>query len=153
MGRPRGSSKPRPVARIRALVRRAAGQASNELVAGPVRLDVKGGRVTVDGHAIKLTSHELRLLSYLMHHKGKVISRTDHIAIDTFYVVEPGRGPVQSAAAQDKFARTIEDALMANRDLLPDITAQARKLAATRYLSTSSNVTRHNNTSYNITNI
>ena len=68
---------------------------------------------------------------------AKVISRTDRIAIDTFYVVEPGRGPVQSASAQEKFAKTIEEALVANRDLLPDIMAQAKKLAATRYLSTS----------------
>ena len=68
---------------------------------------------------------------------AKVISRTDHIAIDTFFVVEPGRGPVQSAAAQEKFAKTIEEALVANRDLLPDIQAQAKRLAATRYLSTS----------------
>jgi [protein-PII] uridylyltransferase len=68
---------------------------------------------------------------------AKVISRTDHIAIDTFYVVEPGRGPVQSAAAQEKFAKTIEEALVANRDLLPDIQAQAKRIAATRYLSTS----------------
>jgi two-component system OmpR family response regulator len=65
------------LARIRALVRRAAGHSSNEITAGPVRLDVKAGKVTVDGHAVKLTSHELRLLSYLMHHKGKVISRTE----------------------------------------------------------------------------
>ena len=65
------------LARIRALVRRAAGHASNEIVAGSVRLDVRSGKVTVDGQAIKLTSHELRLLSYLMHHKGKVISRTE----------------------------------------------------------------------------
>ncbi|RUT30987.1 response regulator transcription factor [Arsenicitalea aurantiaca] len=65
------------LARIRALVRRAAGHASNEIVAGRVRLDAKAGRVTVDGQAVKLTSHELRLLSYLMHHKGKVISRTE----------------------------------------------------------------------------
>ncbi len=65
------------LARVRALVRRAAGHASNEIVAGPVRLDVRSGKVTVDGQAIKLTSHELRLLSYLMHHKGKVISRTE----------------------------------------------------------------------------
>lgn len=68
---------------------------------------------------------------------AKVISRTDHIAIDTFYVVEPGRGPVQSASAQEKFARTIEEALIANRDLFPDIMAQAKKIASTRYLSTS----------------
>ena len=65
------------LARVRALVRRAAGQASNEIVAGPVRLDVKAGKVTVDGQSIKMTSHELRLLSYLMHHKGKVVSRTE----------------------------------------------------------------------------
>src|ERR1700760_1454228 len=65
------------LARLRALVRRAAGHASNEITAGPVRLDVKAGKVTLDGHAIKLTSHELRLLSYLMHHKGKVVSRTE----------------------------------------------------------------------------
>lgn len=69
---------------------------------------------------------------------ARVISRTDHIAIDTFAVVEPGRGPVQSTAAQEKFAKTIEEALVANRDLLPDIQAQAARIAATRYLSTSS---------------
>ena len=65
------------LARIRALVRRAAGLASNEIVSGSVRLDSRSGRVTVDGQSVKLTSHELRLLSYLMHHKGKVISRTE----------------------------------------------------------------------------
>ncbi len=66
------------LARLRALVRRAAGHASQrDHAPGPVRLDVKAGKVTVDGQAIKLTSHELRLLSYLMHHKGKVVSRTE----------------------------------------------------------------------------
>jgi len=65
------------LARVRALVRRAAGHASNELTCGPVRLDLRAGRVTVDGSPIKLTSHEYRLLSYLLHHQGKVISRTE----------------------------------------------------------------------------
>jgi two-component system, OmpR family, response regulator len=65
------------LARVRALVRRAAGHASNEITAGSVRLDARSGKVTVDGQSVKLTSHELRLLSYLMHHKGKVISRTE----------------------------------------------------------------------------
>lgn len=65
------------LARVRALVRRAAGHASNEIMCGPVRLDLRAGRVTVDGSPIKLTSHEYRLLAYLMHHKGKVISRTE----------------------------------------------------------------------------
>ena len=74
---------------------------------------------------------------------SKVISRTDHIAIDTFYVVEPGRGIVQSASAQEKFAKTIEEALVANKDLMPDISAQAKKIAATRYLSTPSGEMLH----------
>lgn len=66
---------------------------------------------------------------------AKVITRSDHIAIDTFHVIEPGRGVVQSAAAQEAFARNIEAALVSNKDLYPDIVAQAKKIAATRYLS------------------
>ncbi len=65
------------LARIRALVRRAAGHASNEIQIGEVRLDMGAGRVTVEGKALRLTSHEFRLLAYLMHHKGKVVSRTE----------------------------------------------------------------------------
>ncbi|MFT4097189.1 MAG: response regulator transcription factor [Rhodoblastus sp.] len=65
------------LARLRALTRRATGHASAELVCGPVRLDTKAGRVHVDGAAIKLTSHEYRLLAYLMHHTGRIVSRTE----------------------------------------------------------------------------
>lgn len=65
------------LARIRALLRRSAGHATSELLCGPLMLDTKGARVTVDGQAIKLTSLEFRLLSYLMHHKGRVVSRTE----------------------------------------------------------------------------
>ena len=64
-------------ARIRALVRRAAGLASNEMVVGPVALDTRAGKVTVDGRSIRLTSHEYRLLAYLMIHQGRVVSRTE----------------------------------------------------------------------------
>ena len=65
------------LARIRALVRRSAGHASSEISCGPLMLDAKSARVTVDGKAIKLTSLEFRLLSYLMLHKGRVVSRTE----------------------------------------------------------------------------
>jgi two-component system OmpR family response regulator len=65
------------LARVRALLRRSAGQATSELSVGPVTLDTKSARVAVNGMAVKLTSLEFRLLSYLMHHKGKVISRTE----------------------------------------------------------------------------
>src|SRR5208337_4369230 len=55
---------------------------------------------------------------------AKVISRTDHIAIDTFYVVEPGRGVVQNSAVQESFAKIIESALISNTDLYPEISMQ-----------------------------
>jgi two-component system OmpR family response regulator len=65
------------LARIRALLRRGTGHASSELHCGPIMLDTKSARVTVDGRAVKLTSLEYRLLAYLMHHKSRVISRTE----------------------------------------------------------------------------
>lgn len=65
------------LARLRALIRRAAGQTTPQLECGPVLLDTRNGRVSVDGTPIKLTAQEFKLLSYLMHHEGKVISRTE----------------------------------------------------------------------------
>ncbi len=65
------------LARLRALLRRAAGHATSEFQCGPVHLDARAGRVSVDGRPVKLTSHEYRLLSYLMHHAGKVVSRSE----------------------------------------------------------------------------
>jgi two-component system OmpR family response regulator len=65
------------LARIRALLRRAAGHASSELECGPVRIDTRAAKVTVNGAVVKLTSLEYRLLAYLMHHSGKVVSRTE----------------------------------------------------------------------------
>ncbi len=65
------------LARVRALVRRASGHASNEIECGPLRLDTKTARVTFDGQPVKLTSHEYRVLAYLMHHRDRVVSRTE----------------------------------------------------------------------------
>jgi two-component system OmpR family response regulator len=65
------------LARVRALLRRATGHATSELICGPVRLDTRASRVVVDGNPVKLTSHEYRLLAYLMHHQGRVVSRTE----------------------------------------------------------------------------
>lgn len=66
---------------------------------------------------------------------AKVFSRSDHIAIDTFYVVEPGRGVVQSTNAQETFAKNIEAALVTNKDLYPEIVAQAKKHSSRRFTS------------------
>ena len=65
------------LARLRALIRRASGHASAEIAVGPVTLDTRQSRVTVEGRTVKLTGHEFRLLSYLMHHRGEVVSRTE----------------------------------------------------------------------------
>jgi len=67
------------LARVRALLRRSTGHAKNEIEIGPLRLDTKSSRVTVDGTPVKLTSHEYRLLAYLMHHRGRVVSRSELI--------------------------------------------------------------------------
>ena len=70
------------LARVRALIRRAHGHAQPELRCGHVLLDPRLARVTVRGVAIALTSHEYRLLAYLMHRRGQVVSRqelTEHI--------------------------------------------------------------------------
>src|SRR5690606_19706686 len=52
------------LARVRALIRRAAGHASSELTCGPLRLDTKASKAAINGSTLKLTSHEFRLLAY-----------------------------------------------------------------------------------------
>ena len=67
------------LARLRALIRRAGGHASAELACGELRLDTRAGRVSVGGEPLTLTSHEYRVLDYLMHHPGQIVSRSDLI--------------------------------------------------------------------------
>ncbi len=65
------------LARLRALIRRASGLASPVLQCGEVSLDTRSARVSVSGQPIALTSHEHKLLAYLMHRPGAVVSRTE----------------------------------------------------------------------------
>jgi len=67
------------LARLRALMRRASGHLTPELRAGGVMLDSRRARVTLDGAPVKLTSHEFRVLSYLMHHRGRAVSQAEII--------------------------------------------------------------------------
>jgi two-component system, OmpR family, response regulator len=70
------------LARLRALIRRASGQVTAELRCGALALDPRAVKVTVNGAPVKLTSHEFRVLSYLMHHRGRVVPQaelTEHI--------------------------------------------------------------------------
>jgi two-component system OmpR family response regulator len=65
------------LAGLRGVSRRASGQVTPQLRCGPVLLDPRAARVTFDGAPVKLTSHEFRVLSYLMHHRGRVVSQAE----------------------------------------------------------------------------
>lgn len=68
---------PELLARLNALIRRAAGQASSELVLGPLIIDMASKQVLVHGLPVRLTALEYGLLAYLALHAGRVISKTE----------------------------------------------------------------------------
>ena len=75
------------LARLRALIRRSSGLSNPELRCGPLALDPRSGKVTLEGTEVKLTGHEFRVLSYLMHHCQRVVSQselTEHIYSQDF---------------------------------------------------------------------
>jgi two-component system OmpR family response regulator len=65
------------LARLRALIRRSSGQVTTELRCGALALDPRAARVTVNGRAVRVTSHEFRVLSYLMHHRDRLVSQRE----------------------------------------------------------------------------
>ena len=75
------------LARLRALIRRASRQVTPQLRCGSICLDPRLAKVTLDGAPVKLTSHEFRVLSYLMHHRDRIVSQgelTEHIYAQDF---------------------------------------------------------------------
>lgn len=75
------------LARMRALLRRAAGQANPRLQLGQLELDARSSSISCAGMVLSLTSHEYRLLAFMMHHPGQVLSRTqltEHIYSQDF---------------------------------------------------------------------
>jgi two-component system OmpR family response regulator len=74
------------LARLRALIRRSAGQASAEITIGDIRLDLRSRHAFLLGDALDLTAREYALLEYLAMHRGRVVSRTelyDHLFDET----------------------------------------------------------------------
>jgi two-component system response regulator PhoP len=65
------------LARMNALLRRAAGWSKPSLDCGPVRLDLSAQTVAVNGTAVDLTSYEYKVLEYLMLHAGELVSKAD----------------------------------------------------------------------------
>jgi two-component system, OmpR family, response regulator len=62
------------IARVRALIRRSVGHGAAVIAAGSIILDTRHMRVAVDGIPVSLAPLEYRLLAYLLHHKGRVVS-------------------------------------------------------------------------------
>ncbi|CCG08708.1 response regulator transcription factor [Pararhodospirillum photometricum] len=65
--------------RLKALIRRASGHGATTLTVGPLRYDTLSGKAWVDGVPLDLTAQEGRILSYLLHHAGRPVSRTEII--------------------------------------------------------------------------
>ena len=75
------------LARLRALIRRSSGQVAAELRCGAIALDPRAAKVSLGGNPVRLTSHEFRVLSYLMHHRDRVVSQSElieHIYAENF---------------------------------------------------------------------
>lgn len=64
------------LARLRALIRRTTGAASNRIQLGDVALDTAARSVSRGGHNVELTAREYALLEYLALHRGEVVTRT-----------------------------------------------------------------------------
>ncbi|WP_088329006.1 response regulator transcription factor [Lacimicrobium sp. SS2-24] len=65
------------LARVKALIRRAAGQPNPALERGPIRLDTLSEEVSVEGQAVELTAYEYRVLEYLLMNPSKIVSKTE----------------------------------------------------------------------------
>ena len=65
------------LARLRAIIRRKAGITTAVLRWGPVTLDTRSSRVTIDDSPVTLTAHETKILSYMMHNPDRIFSQTE----------------------------------------------------------------------------
>lgn len=68
---------PELLARVQALLRRSGGWAQPVLRGGPISLDTRTQRVMVDGREVDLTTFEYRVLEFLMHRAGEVVSKSE----------------------------------------------------------------------------
>ncbi|MGE0116015.1 MAG: response regulator [Steroidobacteraceae bacterium] len=62
-------------ARLRAVVRRASGRASSDIVHGSLKVDPAARTVVLDGKPIPLTAREFAILTHLLEHRGRVLSK------------------------------------------------------------------------------
>ena len=79
------------VARLRALIRRAAGRSSPTLTYKNIELSPSSGSVTVEGKPVELTAQEFRILNFFMHRQGRIISQAQ--LLDHIYAMDSDRDP------------------------------------------------------------
>jgi two-component system OmpR family response regulator len=65
------------LARVRALIRRSAGQPDPAVTIGPVTIDTKARMVYVEGQPVALTAREYAIVEMLARHRGQVVTRSD----------------------------------------------------------------------------
>lgn len=88
------------VSRLRAQLRRSSGQKATTLRAGPLRLDLRQMRVSIEGRPLNVTPLEYRLLNYLMHHRGEVISQEELVQNVYYRDQEPDSNAVEVLVAR-----------------------------------------------------
>jgi two-component system, OmpR family, response regulator len=101
------------LSRVRALIRRNAGQASPQLVSGPLSINVKSGSATVDGVPLSLTPLEFRLLLYLANAKGRVVPQAE--LADNLYSHDHDRDANAVEAAVSRLRRKLGKDILHNK--------------------------------------
>ncbi len=108
------------MARIRVLIRRAAGWSDSTLVCGPLQLDPTTQRVRLGGEAVELTAFEYKVLEYLVVHAGEVVSKT--VLTEHLYDDESDR----DSNVIEVFIRRLRQKLDAEGQLKPIETLRGR---------------------------
>ena len=101
------------VARVRALVRRAAGHGSAIQTLGDLRLDANQMRVTQRGKPVNLTALEYRLVAYLFHHRDRTVPVTE--LLEHLYGDDDSRDVNAIEAIIARLRRKIGAGTIANR--------------------------------------
>jgi len=107
-------------ARIKVLLRRAVGLADSSLVCGPIKIDTSSKQVFLNDEPITITAYEYRLLSYLMMHTGKVLSKRE--LVDHIYEEDDDR----DSNTIEVFIRRLRKKLDSSGDLNPIETQRGR---------------------------
>lgn len=101
------------VLRARTLIRRAAGHARPVITAGALQLDSQLGVITLDGVALRLTAFETRILTYLIHHQNRIVTRTE--LSDHLYEAETDRDFKSIEVVIGRLRRKVGDGVIRTR--------------------------------------